>query len=476
MLPQKFSIYVPGFCVFCAFLWLSISGSTATTSAADRPNIFVFFTDDLSARDVGAYGATDVRTPAFDQLATEGLTFDRAFIISPACAPSRASMLTGLTPAHNGAEANHTYKRKDVDSLIKHFNALGYQTAAFGKVAHGKDADRHGFDHVDRSRLPFEATEVWLREQDSDQPVALFFGTNSPHVPWPAVDGYDPATVTIPPFHIDTPDTRLFRARYYTDVTNADTHFARVKKLADHYLGTANRITVFTSDHGAQWPFGKWNLYDEGTRVPLIITWPDHITPTTRTSAMVSWIDLLPTLIDAVDGALPTQIDGQSFTDLFTSSQSTHRDLIFTTHDNDGRANVYPIRSVRDTRWKYIRNLQPSWLQSDHSYRFRKDDAGAYFWSWEEAAAPSHTDSLILNRYLQRPGEELYDLVNDPDEINNLAADSRHASILQRLQGELDTWMIDQGDDGHISVDPWLPGDPGLLEPRSTWAPYTDSK
>lgn len=473
MLPQKSSIYVP---CFCSFLWLTLACLTAAASTADRPNIFVFLTDDLSARDVGAYGASDVRTPTMDQLAADGLTFDRAFIISPACAPSRAAMLTGLTPAHNGAEANHTYKHEDIDSLIQHFNVLGYQTAAFGKVAHGKDADRHQFDHVNRARLPFEATEAWLRDIDPDQPVALFFGTNSPHVPWPAIDGYNPDEVIIPPFHIDTPDTRDFRARYYTDVTNADTHFARAQKLADHYLGTENRITVFSSDHGAQWPFGKWNLYDEGTRVPLIISWPEHITPTTRTAAMVSWIDLLPTLIHAAGGTTPAQIDGRSFTHLFDRPQSPHRDRIFTTHDNDGRANVYPIRSVRDSRWKYIRNLQPNWIQSDHSYRFRKDDAGAYFWSWEVAAAASHTDSLILNRYLQRPGEELYDLANDPDEINNLAADSRHASTLQRLQGELDAWMSDQGDDGQITVDPWLPGDPELLEPRSPWPPYTDSK
>ena len=476
MLPQKSSIFVPSFCAFCAFLWLSISGSTATTFAADRPDIFVFLTDDLSARDVGAYGAKDVRTPAFDQLATEGLTFDRAFIISPACAPSRAAMLSGLTPAHNGAEANHTYMRDDVAPLIKRFKALGYQTAAFGKVAHGKDADRHHFDHVDRSRLPFQATETWLRDIDPNQPVALFFGTNSPHVPWPAVVGYDPDEVTIPPFHIDTPDTRLFRARYYTDVTNADTHFARVNNLAEKYLGTANRVTIFTSDHGAQWPFGKWNLYDEGTRVPLIISWPEHIQPDTRTAAMVSWIDLLPTLLDISGDDLPANLDGRSFQHLFTQPTANHRDRIFTTHDNDGRANVYPIRSVRDNRWKYIRNLHPGWLQSDHSYRFRKDDAGAYFWSWETAAATNHNDSLILNRYLQRPGEELYDLKADPDELNNLATDSRNSETLNRLQGELDAWMTDQGDDGHISVDPWLPGDPGLLEPRSAWPPYTDSK
>ncbi len=439
--------------------------------AADRPDIFVFLTDDLSARDVGVYGATDVRTPAFDQLANEGLTFDRAFIISPACAPSRAAMLTGLTPVHTGAEANHTYMRDDVAPLIKRFNALGYQTAAFGKVAHGKDAPRHGFGFIDSKNLDFDSIETWLKNRNSDQPAAIFIGTKSPHVPWPAVDGYDPDEVIIPPFHVDTLDTRLFRARYYTDVTSGDAECARAKALVQRYLGK-DIITVMSSDHGGQWPFGKWNLYDEGIRVPLIMTWPRHILPGSRTDAMVSWIDLLPTLLDVAGDQLPADLDGQSFQHLLKTPAAGHRDRIFTIHDNDGRANVYPIRSVRDERWKYIRNLQPSWLQSDHSYRFRKDDAGAYFWSWEEAAKTDHNASLILNRYLQRPGEELYDLEADPGELNNLATDSRHAATLVRLRTELDVWMTNQGDDGKVIPEPWLPGDPDFLAPRSAWPPY----
>jgi len=446
-----------------------VLGSLAL-AATNRPHILVFLNDDLSARDVGAYGATDVRTPAFDQLAREGLTFDRAFIASPACAPSRAAMLSGLTPLHNGARANHTYMRDDVSSLIKRFNALGYQTAAFGKVAHGKDTPRHHFDFVDRTNLDFDSITQWLAGRDPAQPVLIFVGTSSPHVPWPAAHGYDPAKVIIPPFHIDTPDTRLFRARYYTAVSIGDAQCARTREIVTAALGP-DLITVISSDHGGQWPFGKWNLYDEGIRVPLIISWPGHITASTRSPAMVSWLDLLPTLLDAAGDDLPTNLDGRSFTALFHTPAAPHRDRIFTLHDHDGRANVYPMRAVRDTRWKYIRNLRPSWIQTDHSYRFRKDDAGAYFWSWEVAAARNHADSLILNRYLQRPGEELYDLDADPDEINNLAADSRYASELKRLRGELDAWMTEQGDDGQVSVAPWLPGDPALLDPRSPWPP-----
>ncbi len=438
---------------------------------AAPPNIFVFLTDDLSARDVGAYGATDVRTPAFDQLAAEGMTFDRAFVISPACAPSRAAMLTGLTPVHNGAEANHTYMRDDAMSLIPRFKALGYQVAAFGKVAHGKDAGRHGFDHFEHPRLNFESIRSWLDQRDLGRPVLLFVGTVAPHVPWPENDGYDPAAVIVPPFHVDTPDTRLFRARYYTDITSGDSDFARSRAIVAEALGR-DVLTVMSSDHGGQWPFGKWSLYDEGTRVPFIVSWPDHIEAGSRSAAMVSWIDLLPTLLHAAGDRVPENLDGKSFLRVLRDPDLPHRNRIFTTHDNDGRANVYPIRSVRSDRWKYIRNLQPNWIFSDHSYRYRKDNAGAYFWSWEEAATTNHRASLILNRYLHRPGEELYDLHKDPNELDNLAANPGYADILNTLRGELDAWMKAQGDDGKVAPEPWLPGQPALLEPRSFWPPY----
>lgn len=455
------------------FLALVLLAGLSQRLGAAPPHLLIFLADDLSARDVGAYGSTDVRTPAIDQLAREGLTFDRAFIVSPACAPSRAALLTGLTPCHNGAKANHTYKRDEVASLPARFAALGYQTAAFGKIAHGNsDALRHGFDHVDPSLDP-EHIATWLAARDPARPVALFVGTHAPHVPWPQVEGYDPATVTIPPFHIDTPDTRLFRARYYTDVTRADSDFAATRQLVEATLGATDLITVFSSDHGAQWPFGKWNLYDEGIRVPLVIRWPGHLAAGARTAAMVSWLDLLPTLLVTVGDTLPPGLDGRPFTAAWSApATATHRDHLFTTHDHDGRANVYPLRSVRTERWKYIRNLHPDWIHSTHSDRFRKADAGAYFWSWEAAATHDPTAALLLNRYRQRPGEELYDLAADPDELNNLAADSRYASTLTTMRTELDAWMQDQGDDGQVPVAPWLAGDPALLDPQSPWPPY----
>ncbi|MBK1879310.1 sulfatase family protein [Pelagicoccus mobilis] len=442
----------------------------SAASSNGKPNLLIFLSDDLSARDLGCYGATDVRTPHMDRLAAEGLVFDQAFIISPACAPSRTAMLTGLTPVHNGSEANHTYKHDHIPSLIPELNKLGYRTAAFGKVAHGKDIGDHQFHHHTKSIAPSEI-EAWLDEQPADTPIALFVGTKDPHVPWPKPEDYSPEEVTIPPFHIDTPDTRLFRAMYYTDVTRADKDLGNTLSIVEKRWGK-DFFTLFSSDHGAQWPFGKWNLYDEGIRVPLIVRWPGQTQASTRSSAMVSWIDLIPTLLDVAGTKANNELDGRSFKHTFTNPFAIHRDQIFTTHDNDGRANVYPIRSVRTHRWKYIRNLQPDWIHSTHSSRYRKDTAGAYHWSWEEAAAKDPNAALILNRLRQRPGEELYDLENDPNELNNLAADPRHADTLLSLRQDLTDWMREQEDDGQVTPEPWLPGQPDLLAPHTDWSPY----
>jgi N-sulfoglucosamine sulfohydrolase len=324
---------------------------------ADQPDFLIFTDDDLSQFDITPYGAEDVRTPNFQKLADEGMRFNQAFIASPACAPSRAAMLTGLMPARNGAMANHTYKKEGIPSLPPILHELGYEIAAFGKVPHGRanEVERHGFDHSD-PKMDRATIEVWLKQRNSKKPLCLFVGSRSPHVPWPANDGYDPQSLRLPPNHIKTAMTREFRARYYTDIEISDTEYGYVRELAAKYL-KKNLLTIMSSDHGSQWPFGKWNLYDAGIQVPFLVSWPGYIEPGSQTYAMVSWIDILPTLIDIAGADAGIDIDGRSFVKVLTDPEAAHRDRIFPIHDNDGRFNVYPIRSVRTQKWKYIRNL-----------------------------------------------------------------------------------------------------------------------
>src|SRR5207253_2353233 len=115
------------------------------------------------------------------------------------------------------------------------------------------------------------------------------------------------------------PVTRDARARYYAAVSRLDQEVGETLQTVDSVLGP-DTFVLFSSDHGAQWPFGKWNLYDTGIKVPMIVRWRGHVLPGSRTNAMVSWIDILPTLVDLGGGKAPRAIDGRSFAPLLRSS------------------------------------------------------------------------------------------------------------------------------------------------------------
>jgi arylsulfatase A-like enzyme len=383
-------------------------------------------------------------------------------------------------PARNGAEANHTYPFDNVKSLIPSLQDLGYEVAAFGKVGHGNEEKlrRYGFDHLDRS-YQSKAVENWLASRNSLRPLCLFVGSRDPHVPWKKEPAMENDRVVLPPFLLDTTDTRTFRSRYYADVIQADTDFGAVYDLFLERFGS-DSLVVFSSDHGGQWPFGKWHLYDEGIRVPLVVSWPGRITAGSSTDAMVSWIDLIPTLIEIAGGAAPRNLDGRSFQTVLKNPASTHRDRIFTTHTGDGTRNIYPIRSIRTRRWKYIRNLHPDWLFTTHLTDLRRPDAGAYWNSWEEQARNNPHAARLVRRFYLRPPEELYDLESDPDELDNLAHHPDFAAIRERLSVELDGWMAGQNDGGWVHEDPRWPAEQqellqtieqvlaGVFQPQST--------
>ena len=133
-------------------------------------------------------------------------------------------------------------------------------------------------------------------------------------------------------------------------------------------------LFLHTSDHGAQWPFGKWNLYDDGIRTPLIVSWPGQVAAASRSDAMVSWIDILPTLVEAAGGKPPAGIDGRSFLPVLKGVTTNHREVIFATHSGDGSMDVYPSRAVATPDgWKYIRNLHPEYRFTSHIMRQRHD-------------------------------------------------------------------------------------------------------
>ena len=429
---------------------LTITGQSEADTPA-RPDIVVFLADDLSWADCSPYGGRDVPTPNMARLAADGMTFTHAFVASPSCAPSRAALLTGLTPMRNGAMLNHSRPMADVRLWPAYFQQLGYEVAAIGKVAHYAQVTGYGFDHASHFKYhEDECVEVavkWLAARRPGKPLCLLVGTNWPHVPWPKETTLDPDRLTLPPTLVDTPATRKARARYLAAVANADRDLGLVYDAARKHIGR-NALFVFTADHGSQFPFGKWNCYDAGVRTPLIVSWPDRVKPGSFSDAMVSWIDLLPTCLEAVGGKVPNGLSGQSFLPVLRGEQAAHRDRVFFTHSGDGDMNRYPIRAVRTRDMKYIRNLDPTAEHHTHVDKAAAGDGREYWDSWAAKAKTDPTAAAVVRRYHTRPAEELYDLKADPWELKNLADDLTRADTLKKLRAELDAWMTDQGDDG----------------------------
>ena len=433
-----------------------------------KPNIVFFISDDHSLRDSSVYGATDVRTPNMQRISEAGLTFNRAFVASPACAPSRAAMLSGLMPARNGAEPNQSKPDPDIKMLPAYLHEQGYEVVAIGKVGHYGFVKDYGFDYVsnfgyhDEKAVP--AAIEWLKNRTGKKPLAFFVGTNWPHVPWPATgEGYEPDALKLPPTQLDTPQTRRWRARYYAAIAHFDKELGDVYDASREKLGP-NTFFIHSSDHGAQWPFGKWNLYDEGIHVPLLVAWPGVIKPKTRTDAMVSWVDILPTLIEVAGGNPPPGLDGRSFLPILRDPRQTGRDRIFTTHSGDGNFNVYPMRSVRTAKWKYILNLHPEFAYTTHIDRNADAQPDPYWPTWLAAAKTDPLAAALVHRYRERPAEELYDIVADPDELKNLAAQPEYAQTKIGLRGELEAWMTAQGDKRTVFNTPQLLSEPEPME------------
>ena len=447
--------------VLPVLLAISLSGELSrcwsNNVGPEHPHMVVFLSDDHTWRDSSVYGSPDIETPNMLRLANAGMTFNQAFVASPSCAPSRAALLTGMYPARNGAEPNHSRPSRHIEKLPSYLQRLGYEVVSFGKVGHYAQTPEYGFDlakhfgyHDD---VAVNEAIKWLKSRDSKQPLCLFVGTNWPHVPWPKeVEGIDSSKLRVPPNHVDTPVSREWRARYIAAIQKMDQELGRVYDSARRFLGD-DVFFLHTSDHGAQWPFGKWNLYDDGIRTPMIVSWPGRIQEDKRSDAMVSWIDVLPTLLDVAGAEPPSSMDGRSFLPVLTGKTNRHRDFIYTTHSGDGDFNVFPIRSVRTADgWKYVRNLHPEFLFGSHVTHADADKG--YWQSWLAEAVKDSDANRLVTQYRRRKTEELFHTPTDPYESHNHVADPAHATRVAELRERLDRWMESTGDQQAVFGNP----------------------
>jgi len=262
-------------------------------------------------------------------------------------------------------------------------------------------------------------------------------------VPWFPHKDFDPNKIKMPAYLADTKETRNALASYYQSIQAADQMLGRVLNALDQAGQTTNTVTFFTSDQGAQFPSAKWSVYDKGLHVPLIVRWPGHIEKDSQTDALVSLVDITPTLIDLAGGKQIDTLDGRSFKTVLQNPKKQIHDYIFAESSMEPHYwyNYTPGRTViTKDGWQYIKNYHPGKRFITHIDKVERNEF--YFDSWVAAAATDRKTRFLINRYSYHPPEELFNLNNDKEEFTNLIEDTnfKKEKIIGRtlLKKELD--------------------------------------
>ena len=464
----------------------ALTGCFYPARRVQKPHIAMFLSDDHGADFVGCYGNKAIQTPNIDALAKQGMYFTNMFAASPTCAPSRSVIYTGLYPARNGAMGNHSACKPGIKSLPSYLKMLGYRVVLANKT-HIKPKEVFDFEYL-KATLPRDPTQPRRYRQEGldtrvvdqflaahardnpEQPLCIILADNSPHVTWEYNKTYDPAKLPIPPYMVDTAKTRVGLANYYQDITTMDKRVGDVMISLKKYGYEDNTLFIYTSDQGPEWPHCKWTVYDTGLRTPFIVRWPGKVEPGAICDAMTSFVDITPTFIDIAGGpplvgaepagawkaglikagaaGTPQDLDGRSFQDVLLGKAKTFRDKIFASHTGDGTMNVFPQRCVRSKRYKYVLNLRPENTWTTHFTKVPGiPNSHKDIWdSWIEKAKTDTETAKLLDIIQHHPAEELYDVKNDPYELNNIADKPEFKLILEKMRDDLKQWLARQGD------------------------------
>ncbi len=419
----------------------------------DLPNILLFMADDMTYHDMNN---DQISTPNLDQLRAQGISFDHAFNSSPMCAPTRMSLYTGIHPVRNGAHPNHSKVYSDIQSLPHYLNDFDYRTALIGK-RHEAPKENFPFEflggrHHDGGKgVDLDLSKVRsFFEENKSKPWSLVVASNQPHGPWNRGNPfpYDPDELDLPPYIVDTPETREAMTRYYAEISYLDNQVGTVLQHLKETGQEENTIVIFLTEQGSHLPHSKWTSYDTGVRSGAIFRWPGVIAGGEKSDAIIQYVDIVPTLIDAIGGDPEEHdFDGNSFLRVLKGNQTQHNDYAFSVQTSKGIYNgpeAYGIRSIRSKNFRLIWNV-------NHENEFSNLVTGGYgpFESWELKAEEGNPFAQKrVQMYKNRPEFELYDLRKDPFELHNVADDPAYDSVRQSLKKKLDHWMDQQGDKG----------------------------
>ena len=434
--------------------------------AADRPNFLIILADDCTYNDLPLYGGKNAKTPNIDKLATEGLTFTRAFVSSSMCQPCRAELYSGLYPMGNGCAWNHSGCRPDIQGMPQILGNLGYRVGLAGKT-HIRPAEVFPFEKVDGFdkscvRNPTLAHDLGPVEQfmgrDKDEPFCLVIALTEPHVPWVMGDPsqYPPAKIKLPPNIADTQRTREDFSKYLAEITYMD---GQVGEILDSLkkCGKANdTLVLFTSEQGSQFPGCKWTTWNTGLHTALIARFPQKVKKEVRTDALVQFADVLPTLVDLAGGEAEG-MDGSSFAPVLMGKSDSHRKYVYGMHNNFPEGPPYPTRTISDGTHRLILNLTPDELFIEKHLMGLKGNAvlnNPYWATWVRDSWEKPAIYNLVKRYQSRPPVSFYNTAKDPYEMNDLAGMPKFQNKIKEMRKELEAWMKREGDPGVLLDSP----------------------
>ena len=442
------------------FLFVALScGTGAIAADARRPNILWLIAEDMSPDAVTCYGAGQVWTPNLDRLASEGARFTRAYTTAPVCSASRSAFMTGMYQTTIGAQ-NHRSHRDDgfglpdgVRPLPEWMREAGYFTANLVTLPAAcgfKGTGKTDWNFA-REGKPFESAN-W-DDLKSHQPFFAQINFNETHRTYHAPPKADPDKVFVPPYYPDHPVTRKDMAQYLDAATELDHKIGLVLQQLSADGLAEDTVIFFIGDHGESHVRGKQFCYEEGLHIPLIIHWaknfpvPRQLKPGTVDERLIEAIDLAPTMLDLAGAKKPPKMQGRIF---LGDHAEAAREYAFGARDRCDET-VFRFRTVRDDRFRYIRNFTPErpFLQAN-DYKEKQYPVWNLLKELHAQGKLTPVQEVLCQPTM--PPEELYDLQTDPHEIHNLAVSQKaeDQATLKRLRDVLEKWIEVSSDQGRV--------------------------
>ncbi len=422
--------------------------------AQQKPNILVIIADDMGRCELGCYGGQNLATPNVDRVASEGMRMTNNFASMAISVPIRASMYTGLYPAHHGSFLNHKATYPRVKSVTHYLSDLGYRVGRAGKDHPVNQPKVYGFEKIPGFVVectvshPKKSTPEGILEfmkRDDSQPFCLFVCSINSHMPWDAGDPseFNPSDVKLPPNCVDNAKTREDFCKYLAEIRLFDDEVGMVMSALKEAGADENTLVIVLSEQGPQMPFGKWTCFRYGQSSAMIVRYPGKVAAGSVSDALVQYEDILPTLIEAAGGEPVAGLDGISQLDVFLGKETDKRRWVYGMHNNNPEGPSYPIYYEKHMM-KEGDNMWTSWLQT---------------------AKTNEWADWLVGKFVHRPAIEFYDHESDPWELNNLAEAPEHKERIETMHQELHRWMEEQGDRG-VLMDTKNPEDPTLKTPQ----------